>query len=338
MALMAADASPLAPAAEPSSTPNPVERERVDDPITGLPLLRYRFTGAPTIRPGDPGPAGAWRVLRVREREGETVLEAETMAGAEPLDGLPEAVDDQVVELALATLTRARASGAVHGDLGPHRLWRRGEHLWIEGFGVRWRDDADPTDDARRLATGLLALTGTRISDAARARLAAVAAQVDPTAQADAAAQADPAVQIDPAAPAAVPVTGGLLDASARRRLGLALAIATIAWAALAAWIELRPGATPLATRAVERVVQVEIEPVGQPPVLLVVVESPAGSRFAAGTVLGSVPSPVMLDRDGTWRLEARFGALSSPVTEVHLPFERHLRLPFPTLPRTAAP
>ena len=332
MAPMAADASPLAPAAEPSSATNPVERDRVDDPITGLPLLRYRFAGAPTIHPGDPEPAGAWRVLRVREREGETELEAETMAGAEPLDGRPEDVDDHVVELALATLTRARASGTVHGDLGPHRLWRRGEQLWIEGFGVRWRDDADPIDDARRLATGLLALTGTRISDTVRARLATIAARGDPAAQVDA------LPQIDPVRLAAVPAAGGLLDAPARRRLGLALAIATIAWAALAAWIELRPGATPLATRAVERVLQVEIEPVGQPPVLLVVVESPAGSRFAAGTVLGSVPSPVMLDRDGTWRLEARFGALSSPVTEVHLPFERHLRLPFPTLPRTAAP
>jgi hypothetical protein len=84
------------------------------------------------------------------------------------------AVDDAVVEEAVATLRRARACGAVHGDLGPRRLWRRGAHVWIDGYGVRWREDADAARDARDLAAGLLRLPGTRLSAASRARLAAI--------------------------------------------------------------------------------------------------------------------------------------------------------------------
>ena len=160
--------------AEKEAAAERVERERVTDPVTGLPVLRYRFAGPPTLRPGMVAPTGAWRVLRVDERDGRTTLDLETAAGAEPLDRHPSAVDDAVVEAALATLRLARSCGALHGDLGPQRLWRRGEQVWIEGYGVRWRDDADAASDARDLAAGLLRLPETRLSAAARARLAAI--------------------------------------------------------------------------------------------------------------------------------------------------------------------
>lgn len=156
-----------------------VEQERVTDPVTGLPVMRYRFAGPPSLHPGMAAPAGAWRVLRVDERDGRTTLDLEMATGAEPLDDHPAAIDDAVVEAAMATLRLARACGAVHGDLGPRRVWRRGARVWIEGYGVRWRDDAAAASDARDLASGLLRLPGTRLSAAARARLAAVAAAGD---------------------------------------------------------------------------------------------------------------------------------------------------------------
>jgi hypothetical protein len=65
-------------------------------------------------------------------------------------------------------------------------------------------------------------------------------------------------------------------------------------------------------SRVVGHVVDVRIDPAGLPPVSLVVVESPPGSRLPPGTVVGSVPSKVLLDRDGVWRFEARFGGTSS--------------------------
>jgi hypothetical protein len=173
MAGMAAEASTLG-TDERAAEGGSVERARITDPVTGLPVMRYRFAGPPTLRPGVASPAGAWRVLRVEERDGQTTLDLEMAAGAEPLDGRPSALDDTVVEAALATLRRARSCGAVHGDLGPQRLWRRGARVWIEGYGVRWRDDADATSDARDLAAGLLRLPGTRLSAAARARLTAI--------------------------------------------------------------------------------------------------------------------------------------------------------------------
>jgi len=184
MASMTADASTLSTAANDAEVAR-VEQERVTDPVTGLPVMRYRFAGPPTLRPGMVAPAGAWRVLRVEERDGRTTLDLETAAGAEPLDGHPHAVDDAVVEAALTTLRLARACGAVHGDLGPRRLWRRGTQVWIEGYGVRWRADADAPRDARDLAAGLLHLPGTRLSAAGRARLEAIRDSGDVDAVAD---------------------------------------------------------------------------------------------------------------------------------------------------------
>jgi hypothetical protein len=204
MASMTADATTLTTAGNEADVAR-VEQERVTDPVTGLPVMRYRFAGPPTLRPGMAAPTGAWRVLRVEERDGQTTLDLETAAGAEPLDAHPSAVDDAVVEAAVATLRLARACGAVHGDLGPRRLWRRGTHVWVEGYGVRWRDDADGARDARDLAAGLLNLPGTRLSAAGRARLRAILDSGD--VDAVAAPPPPPSAGADggPAAPAGAP-------------------------------------------------------------------------------------------------------------------------------------
>jgi hypothetical protein len=408
MATMTAEA-PALPTDENDADVGRIERERVTDPVTGLPVMRYAFAGPPTLRPGTAAPVGAWRVLRVEERDGRTTLDLETVAGAEPLDRHPSAVDDAVVEAALTTLRLARACGAVHGDLGPQRLWRRGEQLWIEGYGVRWRDDADAASDARDLAAGLLQLPGTRLSPAARGRLNAIldAGDVDATAVAQSSTSAAP-----PLTPAAGPaprpgpvaedaatrrvVRGpppgslvrrgghGLLAAVARDaqrgwigftrsisalgerlapfarrlldrvpptaattaavgephaglrpevrlRLAAALVVASGAWYLLASWSEqAAPSGRPPAGVS-GHVIDVTVQPPGHPPVGLVVVASPPGSSLEAGSVIVSVPGKVWLDLDGRWSFEARFGDRRSPTVDLIVPFERELRLAFPS-------
>jgi hypothetical protein len=404
MATMAADAPTLATGTDPTASAARVERERVTDSVTGLPVLRYRFAGPPTLRPGMAAPSGAWRVLRVDERDGHTTLDLETAAGAEPLDLRPARIDDGVVEAALVTLGRARTCGAVHGDLGPQRLWRRGEHVWIEGYGVRWRDDADAETDARDLASGLLRLTGTRLSPATRARLGAIVERGDVSATAEFPSDAAPPTPATEAARSEVDHDGGDrrlvrgpppgarvrrggagmraavtvgaqewatwiarttaslsreaasaarrlaarvpplprasdtatwadggLDPSLRRGLAVALLVGSLVWFGLASWSD-RVGATPAVSPppTAGHVVDVSVDPEGQPPVTLVVLASPPGSRFAPGAVIASVPSKVWLDLDGRWRFEARFGEGRSPAVDLILPFERALRLAFP--------
>jgi len=404
MATMAADAPTLATGADPAVGTARVERERVTDSVTGLPVLRYRFAGPPTLRPGMAAPSGAWRVLRVDERDGHTTLDLETAAGAEPLDLRPARIDDGVVEAALVTLGRARTCGAVHGDLGPQRLWRRGEHVWVEGYGVRWREGADAATDARDLASGLLRLAGTRLSPATRARLRAIVERGDVSATADSrsdTAQPTPATEaarseVDhdggdrrlvrgpppgarvrrggagmraavtvgaqewatriarttaslsreaaaaarrlaarvpplPRASDTATWADGGLDPSLRRGLAVALLVGSLVWFGLASWngrVGATPAVSPPATAG--HVVDVSVDPEGQPPVTLVVLASPPGSRFAPGAVIASVPSKVWLDLDGRWRFEARFGEGRSPAVDLILPFERALRLAFP--------
>ena len=404
MATMAADEPTLATGADPTASVARVERERVTDSVTGLPVLRYRFAGPPTLRPGMVAPSGAWRVLRVDERDGHTTLDLETAAGAEPLDLRPSGIDDGVVEAALVTLGRARTCGAVHGDLGPQRLWRRGEHVWVEGYGVRWRDGADAETDARDLASGLLRLAGTRLSPATRARLEAILERGDLSATAESRSDAAPPALAAEAARSEVdhddkawrlvrgPPPGarvrrggagmratvtvaaqewatwiartsarlggeaasaarrlaarlpplsrasgtsawadGGLDPSLRRGLAVALLVGSLVWFGLVSWND-RVGATRvvLPPPTAGHVVDVSVDPEGQPPVTLVVLASPAGSRFAPGAVIASVPSKVWLDLDGRWRFEARFGEGRSPAVDLILPFERALRLAFP--------
>jgi hypothetical protein len=549
-----------------------VAREARHDPLTGLPLLRYRFAGAPTLRPGDPAPDGAWRVLRVESRDGTTVLDLEMQAGATPAADQPATVDDDAAEAVLATLADAAALGVAHGDLGVHRLWRRGPRTWIEGYGVPWRDGASPSDDARSMAASLLSTPGTRLGASLRRRLEAVrdapatvsgsvgteqgdvsltptiegatperrpaakkekpkratpsgtkpkrskpaskarpameaspatvaaveatvaaveapapavaagsdpapvgadpgmdvpeptvaapkavapapepptpeppapepaapeppapepvppapmpepAAPEPPAPEAPASAPeppapepaapepAPPAPTAKPVSPTAKPVSPtpkpvrptpavrlvqgpppgsvlrsgavgasarlahaarsgmaaarGLLDTGrrglglpvgpgrrsrgdgaaptsrdVRRRavLGVALALSASAWLALATLAQPRPVEPVLVSRVVGHVVEVAIEPGGLPPVSLVVVESPPGSRLAPGSVVGSVPSKVLLDRDGVWRFQARFGGKVSPTVALVTPGEARIVVPFPSETPAAA-
>jgi hypothetical protein len=110
------------------------------------------------------------------------------------------------------------------------------------------------------------------------------------------------------------------------------------AWAGLASWSPPGPVAASFVSRVVGHVVDVRIDPAGLPPVSLVVVESPPGSRLPPGMVVGSVPSKVLLDRDGVWRFQARFGGTSSQVVVLVAPEQQVLVVPFPSASPAAAP
>lgn len=242
--------------------------ERMADPITGLPILRYRFAGRPALRPGDPAPAGAWRVLRAAESDGRTVLDLEHATGAERVDGSPAAVDDALAEAVLACLRAASACGAAHGDLGAHRVWRRGERVWVEGFGVPWREARDPDGDARALAASLLALPGTTLSPGMRARLDAVRSTGRPDATAASAPSPATAAPTSPPTtpPPAPPSDASGLPPADPPPVALPVAPAAALPAALPAAQPADPPAAPRAEPPVRR---------GPPP----------GSRVRAGGI-----------------------------------------------------
>jgi hypothetical protein len=50
------------------------------------------------------------------------------------------------------------------------------------------------------------------------------------------------------------------------------------------------------------------------------------------------VPSKVLLDRDGVWRFQTRFGGNHSPIVVLVTPGESTLVVPFPSEPPAAAP
>lgn len=80
-------------------------------------------------------------------------------------------------------------------------------------------------------------------------------------------------------------------------------------------------------------VVEVRIEPASLPPVSLVVIASPSGSRLDAGSVLGTVPRRVVFDAEGTWQVEGRFQDRRSETVTFRLPQDRAIVLAFPDTP-----
>jgi hypothetical protein len=92
------------------------------------------------------------------------------------------------------------------------------------------------------------------------------------------------------------------------------------------------PGPTEPNNATANYIVSVNITPAGLPPLDLVVVSSPEGSKFRAGMVASKVPGQVVLDRLGTWQFQARFQeSLSEPVT-LQLPEQRSLTVTMPDL------
>lgn len=83
--------------------------------------------------------------------------------------------------------------------------------------------------------------------------------------------------------------------------------------------------------------VEVQIGPASLPPVEIVVVQSPAGSRLLPNTVVGRF-SPglnnIVLDKEGVWQLQARFQDRVSEVVSFELPQQRNVALTLPEAPQ----
>jgi hypothetical protein len=411
------------------------------DPVTGLPVLLYRFPGDPTPGADELDHDGIWRVLDEGSEDGDGFLVTQVVEQAIALEKRPASLDDASAAAALAVVAVAAAAGVPHGDLGVHRVYRRGASVWVEGYGVPWAD-ATPEDDVRALARSMLALGGHALSPRAVAGLEAVAGDGDPAHFERALAAPEPApdeagpadaedgadvpvseptgvtpvrnaappdfddVRIatdtpapdapapdpltpDTAAPDAattgaaaptptsarregsarvsarpskaaratfskrpppdvtyrhapdtwmpervltVPVEAMVGAVRDRRRVWLlaALVVAAVALVLLTTLGRPAGGSDTGVGTAGVFVLDVRLAPERHPPASLVVVSSPSGSQFTPGTVLGSVPRRVALDRDGTWQFQARFQDRRSDLVTVVIPETTAVTLTFP--------
>ena len=124
------------------------------DPLTGLPVLIYRFKGK--ANPALPRLDNEFipRLLAWRDDDGQGVMvvawsSAFVAAGDQQLDHL------QLLDSAQA-LAAAAAAGVSHGDLTPERFLIAGDSVVLEGFGVPWHTTpATPEGDVRDWAASL---------------------------------------------------------------------------------------------------------------------------------------------------------------------------------------
>ena len=108
------------------------------DPLTGLPVLIYRFQGHPKA---DIGILESENILSILE-SGIRGGQGELVAAYSPKYHPPSQRSiNMLLPLAIGAfrgLADAACVSLVHGDLRPERLMVSGEHLLIEGFGVPW--------------------------------------------------------------------------------------------------------------------------------------------------------------------------------------------------------
>lgn len=415
----------------------PASVVRALDPVTGLPVRLYRFPGEPVARAEALRHPHVLRVLEAGHDDDGGYVVSHLVDGASAVAERPALLDDAAAVAATAALAEAAHEGVIHGDLGPHRLHRRGEDVWLEGYGVPW-GDGDVGDDLRHLALGLCGVQGHALSREVRVALetaatgdagdaVAVAANVAAAAAAAAAASEPPAPRnVPPASSSATPAPSSATPAPSsatraptarpdspastrppsppsappeqpepattpppaaddagtavsstrdggrfrkgpppgvtyrtgetpmgsthgsgqhertpsqerrkRRRTWLLAALLVLAVVlAVVTAVARRPVPPPGASDPLSSfVVEVRIEPASLPPVSLVVIASPSGSRLDAGSVLGTVPRRVVFDAEGTWQVEGRFQDRRSETVTFRLPQDRAIVLAFPDTP-----
>ncbi len=176
------------------------------DPVTGLPVLIYRFRGEPqpglTRLDSDQLP----RLLAWREEDGEGLaVVAFSSAWIPPAPGQPLS-GAQLLDSAQA-LADAEAAGVTHGNLTEQRFLIKGETVVLEGFGIPWTPaDGAESDDVAGWARSVMALgypENDRVSELLKRALSGTATD-KPTA-ASLVSELRAALLGVPAAPASVP-------------------------------------------------------------------------------------------------------------------------------------
>ena len=131
-------------AEKPFATSGSVKTFEGVDPLTGLPVLIYRFPARPTLAVGDLDSENIPGVL-ASAYDGEGRLVVAYSREYTPLKGpLPI---DTLMPLALGSaraLLDAAEAGVVHGDIRPERFLVAGHDLLLEGYGVVWDAPSEP--------------------------------------------------------------------------------------------------------------------------------------------------------------------------------------------------
>jgi hypothetical protein len=141
----------------------PADVVRALDPVTGLPVRLYRFAGDPVPGAEALDHPHVYRVLEAGSDDEGGFVVAHLVDGATDVASRGELLDDATAVAATAALASAARQGVAHGDMGAHRVHRRGHDVWLEGYGVPW-SEADSADDAVRLAESLAATGGNALS------------------------------------------------------------------------------------------------------------------------------------------------------------------------------
>ncbi len=124
------------------------------DPVTGLPVLIYRFRGTPDPALARLDSEYLPRLLAWRD-DGETgVMVVAWSSALVPAEG--NDLDSARLLDAARALADAAAAGLTHGDLTPERFLVAGGSMVLEGFGVPWHNgDGSGSSDVRAWANSV---------------------------------------------------------------------------------------------------------------------------------------------------------------------------------------
>lgn len=114
------------------------------DPLTGLPVLIYRFAGQPAKGLETLESENIPGVLELGREGGESRVVVAYSRDYRPLVH-PLGVAPSLLLLDSARALRdAAAAGVRHGDLRPVRFLASREHVLVEGFGIPWQAEPNP--------------------------------------------------------------------------------------------------------------------------------------------------------------------------------------------------
>lgn len=84
------------------------------------------------------------------------------------------------------------------------------------------------------------------------------------------------------------------------------------------------------ATTATSYIISVYLESPSLEFAELLVITAPEGSKFQDGAVISKIPGQIVLDKAGTWQLQARSSDLESEVVTLRIPEEYSVTVTMP--------